>query len=397
MTHTSRSTVLAGTILAMSLTARAQTPTPAGATPSRLDLVSQRMQEFVNAGEIAGAVTLVARADQTVHLDATGWADIAAKTPMQADTIFWIASMTKPITAAAVLMLQDEGKLAIDDPATKYLPELRGLKTADGASASVTLRHMLTHTSGLAENTPEELAAAGTLAELIPLFASRPVQFSPGSKWQYCQSGINSLGRIVELVSGKSLPEFLDERLFAPLGMKDTAFYLTAAQLPRLAKSYRHAGGRIEETPVFFLSGRSPTDRARYPAANGGLFSTAPDYSRFARMVLNGGVIEGRRYLTPDSVRLMTTLQTGDLETGFTGGNGWGLGWCVVREPQGVTAALSPGSFGHGGAYGTQAWLDPVKGLAYILMVQRADFPNSDASDVRRAFQDAAAAALARE
>jgi CubicO group peptidase (beta-lactamase class C family) len=143
------------------------------------------------------------------------------------------------------------------------------------------------------------------------------------------------------------------------------------------------------------LYGKSATSRDRFPAANGGLFSTARDYYRFCQVFLNAGSLDGRLYLKPESVRLMTRIQTGALKTGFTEGNGWGLGCCVVRDPQGVTAMLSPGSFGHGGAYGTQAWVDPEKKRIYILLVQRADFPNSDASGVRRAFQEAASSSLA--
>ena len=314
---------------------------------------------------------------------------------MRPDTIFWIASMTKPITATAVLMLQDEGKLSVDDPVEKYLPEFKGLKTADGKPARVTIRHLLTHTSGMGEISPDEARGIKNLAGLIPLYVAKPVQFEPGTKWAYCQSGINTAARIVEVVSGVPFDEFVERRLFGPLGMKDTTFYLTEEQLPRLATSYRRTDkGELEAAEVRILYGKTPTSRDRFPAANGGLFSTAPDYARFCQMILNGGELDGRRYLKPESVKLMTAVQTGDLKTGFTAGNGWGLGWCVVREPQGVTAMLSPGTFGHGGAYGTQAWIDPVKKRIYILMVQRANFPNSDASEVRRAFQEAAASAL---
>jgi CubicO group peptidase (beta-lactamase class C family) len=150
----------------------------------------------------------------------------------------------------------------------------------------------------------------------------------------------------------------------------------------------------VSPTAVGILYGKAPTSRDRFPAANGGLFSTARDYSRFCRMILNGGELDEKRYVKPESVKLMTSVQTGDLKTGFTPDNGWGLGWCVTREPQGVTAMLSPGTFGHGGAYGTQAWIDPVKKRAYVLMIQRADYPNSDASEVRKAFQEAATAAM---
>src|SRR5665213_2496700 len=232
--------------------------------------------------------------------------------------------------------------------------------------------------------------AARTLAELIPHFAEKPLQFEPGSKWQYCQSGINTLGRIVEIVSGKSYPEYLQEKFFDPLGMKDTTFYPNKEQIPRIAKSYKVVDGKLEETPNYFLQGREPDSRERYPAANGGLISTASDYGRFLQMALNQGELDGKRYLKAETVKQMTTVQSGNVKTGFTPGNGWGLGWCVVREPQGVSAALSPGSYGHGGAYGTQAWIDPRKGLVFVLMVQRSNFPNSDGSDIRAAFQGAA-------
>ena len=168
---------------------------------------------------------------------------------MRPDTIFWIASMTKPITATAVLMLQDEGKLSVDDPVEKYLPEFKDLKTADGKPARVTIRHLLTHTSGMGEISADEARAITNLAGLIPLYVAKPVKFEPGTKWVYCQSGINTAARIVEVVSGMSFDEFVERRLFGPLGMKDTTFYLTEEQLPRLATSYRRTDkGELEAT-----------------------------------------------------------------------------------------------------------------------------------------------------
>jgi CubicO group peptidase (beta-lactamase class C family) len=359
--------------------------------PGALPAVGRQMNRLIDAHEIAGAVTLVATPDKVVHLDATGKADIAEARPMRPDAIFWIASMTKPITATAVLMLQDDGKLSVDDPVEKYLPEFARLKTTEGEPARLTIRHLLTHTSGMGEISPNEAREIKDLAGLIPLYVAKPVQFEPGSKWAYCQSGINTAARVVEVVSGLPFDAFLDQRLFGPLGMKDTTFYLSNEQLPRLAKSYRKTSqGELEAAEVRILNGKSPTSRDRFPAANGGLFSTATDYARFCRMILRGGELGGRRYLKPESVKLMTSPQTGTLKTGFTKGNGWGLGWCVVREPQEVTAMLSPGTFGHGGAYGTQAWIDPITERIYILMVQRENFPNSDASEVRESFQRAA-------
>jgi CubicO group peptidase (beta-lactamase class C family) len=353
--------------------------------------IARAVQDSIAKEQIAGAVTLVATPDKVLHLAAAGEADRAAHKPMRPDAMFWIASMTKPITAAAVLMLQDEGKLSVDDPAAKYLPELARLKTADGKPAQPTLRHLLTHTSGMAEATQEESLSAHTLADLIPHYAEKPLQFSPGAKWQYCQSGINSAGRIVEVVSGQSLPDFLRQRLFVPLGLKDTTFYLSREQISRLATPYRNVDGKLQ--PAHVIADYDWARTNRYPAANGGLYSTAADYARFCQMLLNQGTLGGKQYLTPAAVGRMATIQTGDIKTGFTSGNGWGLGCCVVRQPQGVTAMLSPGTFGHGGAYGTEAWIDPVKRVIYVLMVQRANFLNADASDLRRAFQTAAAAA----
>ncbi|MEZ5404311.1 MAG: serine hydrolase domain-containing protein [Bryobacteraceae bacterium] len=355
------------------------------------ETIESKMREMIAAGEVPGAVTLVATRDGITHFAATGKDGPNGK-KLRKDAIFWIASMTKPITGAAILMLEEDGKLSTDDPVSKFIPEFANLKTPSGRPANVTLKHLMTHSSGLAEANAAESAAAKTLADLIPAVLSKPMQFEPGAEWKYCQSGINTLGRIIEVASGMSYPEFLEKNLFRPLGMKDTTFYLRPNQLSRLTTpARREENGALVAAEIRLLAGKPPTSTDRYPAANGGLFSTAGDYARFARMILNHGALDGRRYLKPESVKKMTTVQSGNLKTGFTPGNGWGLAWCVVREPQGITAMLSPGTHGHGGAYGTQAWIDPVKGRAYILMVQRANFQNSDASPVRMAFQQAAA------
>jgi len=374
---------------------RISKPTKNPETPPAIPAISDRLRESIAAHEIAGAVTLVATPDRIVHLDATGNAALNPSEPMRTDSIFWIASMSKPILGTLILMLQDEGLLSVDDPVEKYLPEFKGLKTADGKPAQITIRHLLTHTSGMGEITADQARACTTLASVTPFYVAKPVAFTPGSKWVYCQSGINTGGRIAEVVTGEPLDKLLKRRLFDPLGMHDTTFYLTKEQLPRLAKSYRRTDkGELEATDIRFLNGKSPTSTDRFPAPNGGLFSTASDYARFCQMVLRGGELDGQRYLKPETVQLMTTIQTAGLKTGFTEGNGWGLGWCVVRQPQGITGSLSPGSFGHGGAYGTQAWIDPGRKLIYILMVQRANFPNSDASKVRKGFQETASDAL---
>ncbi|HLW64048.1 MAG TPA: serine hydrolase [Gemmataceae bacterium] len=368
---------------------------PAQSAPADVAAIRDRMHTYIAANEIAGAVTLVATPDGILHLDASGNAVAEPAEPMKTDAIFWIASMGKPIMGTLIMMLQDEGKLNVDDPVAKYLPEFKDLKTADGKPAQLTIRHLLTHTSGMGEISAGQSRNCKTLADVIPLFVAKPVAFPPGSKWVYCQSGINTAGRIAEVVTGEPLDKLMQTRLFDPLGMKDTTFYPTEQQLPRIAKSYRQTESGLVAVATPFLNIKNPSARDHFPAPNGGLFSTAPDYARFCQMVLRGGELDGKRYLKPETVKLMTTIQTGDLKTGFTPGNGWGLGWCVVREPQGITAMLSPGSFGHGGAYGTQAWIDPAKKLVYVLMVQRANFPNSDASEVRKGFQEAASAALA--
>ena len=361
----------------------------------KLGEIPKQMKSFVDRKEIAGAVTLVATPGKVVRVDSVGHADVSSNRAMTPDTLFWIASMTKPVTGVAVMILAEEGKLSLDDPASKYVPELGRMKMKDGAPAkAITIKHLMTHTAGLPENTGQETGRAKMLQDLVAAFATKPMQFEPGTKWQYSQTAINSLGRIVEVISGKRFEDFIDERIFKPLGMPDTTFYPSAEQQKRLATSYRYEGGQLTPTDVFIFAGRDLSDRNRVPLANGGLFSTAGDYGRFARMLLNDGTLDGKQVLKPESVKQLSAVHSGDHQTGFTPGNGWGCCVCVVRKPENVTAALSPGSYGHGGAYGTQAWIDPVKKVAYVLMVQRANFPNSDASDVRKAFQDAAAGAM---
>jgi CubicO group peptidase (beta-lactamase class C family) len=325
---------------------------------------------------------------------------------MREDNLFWIASMTKPMTAVAVLMLQDEGKLSIQDAVEKHLPECKGqMLLAARTNGQVilkqparptTIRDLLMHTAGLNADAPE----AGrdlTLAERTLAYALQPLQFEPGSKWQYSNPGINTLGRIVEVAAKQPYAEFMAQRLFRPLGMKDTTFWPTSSQARRLAKSYSPGPNNqgLVETNIFFVRG-ALSDRNRTALPAGGLFSTARDVAKFYQMMLNGGTAGGKVYLQPQTARLMTTTQSGDLKTGFTDGMSWGLGFQVVKQPVGVTAMLAPGTFGHGGAYGTQSWGDPATGRIYILMIQRARMQNGDASAIRQAFQQAAADALAR-
>jgi len=380
-------------------------PTESGLDARRLKEIPRQLRRFVEDGTIAGAVTLVARHDRVASLEVVGQADLAANQPMRPDHLFWIASMTKPITATAVLMLRDDGKLSLDDPVEKYLPEFKNpwmiesrssdTVTVRRAPRPITLRDLLTHTSGLGDVPAPRPDCS--LAELVMAYAQQPLQFPPGSKWEYSNAGINTLGRIVEVVSGQPYAGYLERRIFRPLGLEDTTFWPSQKQLKRVAKSYqpRPNGSGLEEVSVYFIQGNL-SDRRRTAFPAGGLFSTAPDLARFYQMVLNGGTWKGERLVSADSVSLMTRTQTGDLKTGFTDGMSFGLGWAVVKEPTGVTGMLSPGTFGHGGAYGTQAWIDPKQDLILILMIQRAKLPNADASDVRRAFQAAAVAAAIR-
>jgi CubicO group peptidase (beta-lactamase class C family) len=366
--------------------------------------VAVAMQEMIAKNEIAGAVTVIVDKDKVLHLDTSGFANVEARKPMAPDTLFWIASMTKPVTGVAILMLQDEGKLKVSDPVSKYIPEFARLKTPSGKPANLTITQILTHTSGLGEAGGPGAKEAKTLADLVPLWLAAPMQYEPGEKWKYTQSGINAAGRIVEVISGMSFDAFLQKRLFDPLGMKDTTFYPTDAQRARLVTAYakNKESGALE--PVAPRPEFGPRDRP--PQGNGGLYSTGPDYAKFCQMLLNGGTVDGKKFLSAEAINFLSTPQTGDLPTGFFqndtfgqhGKNyGWGIGTCVLRVPhEGVASMLSPGSYGHGGAWGTQAWIDPTKGVAYVLMVQRANFPNSDASDVRRAFQQAASDALAK-
>ena len=389
-------------LLSVGLASAEPVPQATGLDPAKLAAVPQRMQEFVEKGEIAGAVTLVARHGQVAQLAAVGKADLASGRGMQADDLFWIASMTKPLTAVCVLMLADEGRLSIEDAVEKHLPEFGEQWVVSEFAAErrvlvksprpITIRDLLTHASGLGDVKSPRIHS--TLAELCMAYAREPLFFAPGTKWSYCNSGINTLGRIVEIVSGQPFAEFMQQRLLGPLGMKETTFWPTEAQAARLAKSYKpDASGRLAEIELFYTKGPLP-DRARTPLPAGGLFSTASDMARFYTMMLAGGTLDGRTFLKKETAAAMTRTQSGELRTGFVDGMSWGLGFQVVREPTGVTASLSPGSFGHGGAYATQSWADPRRDMIFILMIQRAGLKNGDASDMRAALQEAAVAAL---
>jgi CubicO group peptidase (beta-lactamase class C family) len=369
--------------------------------PDRFAAVAPRMAEFVDKGEVSGVVTLLATKDRILYLNAVGKTDLAKDRKMRTDDIFWIASMSKPITAVCVAILADERKLNFDDPLAKHLPEFAGLTVSQNGetvkpSRPVTLRDVMTHTAGFGEMTDREPHL--TLAETSVRLSKQPLRFQPGSRWAYSTAGIDVLGRVVEVASGMPFDEFLQRRVLDPLGMKDTSFWIAPEKESRWAHSYRWNAqtGKLEETTIPYLYKTAVTDRARPPLGGAGLFSTAEDVARFYRMMLNQGSLDGKRILNPGTVAEMTREQTGALTA--RPGMPWGLGFCVVVDPTKMAAnsVLSPDSFGHGGAFSTQSWADPAKNLIWIVMFQRDGKGNPDNSDVRIAFQDAAAKGLAQ-
>ena len=360
----------------------------AGELRATLPLV---LQTFVDARVISGGVVAVTDAENTLFETATGFTSLRPQQAMPAGTSFYLASITKPMTATAFMRLVEAGEVSLDAPVSDYLPEFKDLKGPDGGSVVVTVRHCLTHTSGLND---DRESAAGTLAEFVREMASRPVHFAPGSRWQYSR-GLDVIGRIAEVTTGLSYEDFMRKQLFEPLGMDHTDF--GPPPDGQVAMPYRLVPGTggLEPTPMDDLRLGSFTPfRPRWAVPSAGSFSTAADLAKFARFLLNRGRANDRQLLSEESVAELTRLQTGDLTTGFTPGNGWALGFCVVRSPQHVTRDVSPGTFGHGGVYGPQFWVDPEAGLAQIILFERSDIGNADGSDVREAVHAAARRAV---
>ncbi len=363
------------------------------------EAIRKGMQRFVDEGQVSGLVALVGDAGGVVAVEAIGQRDLASDRPMEPSTIFRVMSLTKPITAVAVMMLVDEGKVRLDDLVEQHLPEFRGQKLYAGFAGDrpklvptprpITVRDLLTHTSGLPDTPPPGYTDLDnhpdfTLAEAVKVIAGRPLSFPPGTKWAYSNAGMSTLGRLVEVVSGKPFDAFLQERLFVPLGMVDTTFYPTPEQMNRVAIVYDRKDGKLVEMP---FSRSAPNPAKNRPSPAGGLFSTAEDLARLYQMMLNRGTLGDHRSLTETSVAEMTRLQTGDLKCGFVDGMGFGLGWGFVKVPQGVTASLPSGTFGHGGAYGTQGWADPKGKRFVVLMIQRVGLRNADDTPMRRELQ----------
>jgi len=353
------------------------------------------LQPFVDSRSLAGAVALVATKDRVLAVESVGFADIAAGRPMTDDAMFWIASMSKPITAAAVMVLVDEGTVSIEDPVEKHLPEFRGQMVAvyqDDTTRllrqprhPITVRNVLAHTSGLPfASSIEQPTLDGRSLEMATVsYALTPLLFEPDTKYLYSNAGINTAGRIVEVVSGMPFERFVEERLFRPLGMVDTTFWPDEDQLKRLAKSYRPKSDAtapsLEETSIRQLRYPLSDRAARHPMPAGGYFSTAADVGRFCRMLLGGGELDGRRVLSEQAVRQMTSRHTP----------------AEIKEGYGLGFTVNGASFGHGGAHATNMTIDPNTGLATVWMVQHAGFPGNGGT-AQGQFQQAATAAFAR-
>jgi len=395
----------------------AATPQSVGIAPARLERLHHGMQALVDRHEAGGIVTLIAREGKVVDVHASGFQDVESRTPMRADTLFRIASMTKPITSVAVMMLYEEGKLLLTDPVSKFIPAFKSQKVqpagpdapAEPAPArrDATIRDLLSHRSGLTygflnggavgnayrkSNVPDGLAQTSlTLAQAMDALAAQPLVSQPGAAFNYSLS-TDVLGRVVEVVSGQTLDAFFRERIFTPLGMNDTGFEVPAAKWSRLATVYSPdgAGGirPMKDPETFGNTVMSPIDWYKAPktyfSGGAGLVSTARDYARFAQMLLNGGTLDGARLLGPKTIELMTTSHTSDIQAGPLVGAGaqFGLGFRVVTDVGATQTLGSNGIYGWSGIYGTVFWVDPGEKLVAIMLVQR--YPGSP---VANAFQ----------
>ncbi len=371
-------------------------PEAAGMNRARLARIPVRMKEFVDAGKTAGVVTLVARHGHAASLEAVGYQDLESKTPMRTDTVFRLASVTKPVTCAGIMILVDEGRLSLIDPAEKYLPEFKGLKlnpcgTLAGyncalltPSRPVNILDLMTHTSGLPGTAPGGDAPPNTLAERVAAVSRATLLFEPGTAWNYSNIGIAALGRIIEIVTGQPYDRFLDERIFRPLEMKDTFFFVPPDRANRVASVYTYETDGLKRVSL---------PPPKFPAPEGGLFSTAGDMARFHQMLLNKGTLNGQRILSAAAVEAMTSSQTGSMKAGFAPGVGHGFGFEVVRETAGTFRYNSIGSYVKGGAYRTYGWVDPAKDLVGIIFMQRTN-GGGDVADEINSFMAMAAAAI---
>lgn len=379
---------------------QATKPEEVGLSSERLQRIHQTVQRHIDGHDISGAVTLVARKGRIAHFEAHGVLDLESKKPMVKDGLFWIASMSKPITGVAILMLLEEGKIRLNDPVSKFIPEFKGLKVAvmqerpAGGPASpgtpplfytvpaareITIQDLLTHVSGLASGgaaSGAEVAKVARkpgekLADYLPRLGTTPLDFQPGSRWSYSPgAAFDTLGRIVEIISDQTFDQFLRQRIFEPLGMGEAFFHPSADRLPRVATTYHRADGELRK-----VDSSNRLANTTYFSGAGGLMTDAGDYLQFGQMLLDGGQLNGKRLLSPKTVEMMASVFAPDTLPGRARGRGFGLSVQVVSDPIAAGYRVSAGSFGWDGAFGTHFWVDPKEKVVGILMVQ-TDNPN---------------------
>jgi CubicO group peptidase (beta-lactamase class C family) len=378
------------------------------------------LQAMVDRHVISGAVALVADRDKAIDLEAVGYSSLATHEPMRSDDLFWIASMTKSITATGLMMLVDEGKVNVDDAVEKYLPEFKGQMVVDEKDPShrahpprhpITIKECLTHTSGLIRANDPKATRAYSLEKNVAGYASVPLIREPGTKFEYNNCGISTAGRIIEVVSGMSYAEFMQRRVFDPLGMTQTTWWPTAEQAKRLARSSRltadktgledvqldkgltpkgiaKLGEGVSVPPEMladFGGGKIPDYAHHFAEPAGGLFSTAADLTTFCRMLLSGGVHQGKRLLSEKAVAQMTSVKTDGIPVNPQ--EGYGLGWFIkIRADEGPAV----GSFGHRGARKTVMWVDPAHQLVMVLLVESFDLPGNAQKELYTSFFTAA-------
>lgn len=389
-------------------------PEEVGLSSERLARVRVAMQRYVDKGLVPGVVTMVARRGKVVHLEAVGSRDAESKAPMTTDTIFRIASMTKPIASVALMMLYEEGHFLLSDPIAKFLPEFTNMKVAVPASGEdrvgqpyklvpaarpITFKHVLTHTAGFAnsyrgitlpeftKNFQQARKPGDTVGDAVKRLATLPLNFHPGDAWEY-GNATDVVGRLVEVISGMTLDEYVQKKIFAPLKMTDTHFYLPQSKLDRFAAVYQpdeKNGNKIKLLEAPTAESRYVKEPHVYFSGAGGLVSTAADYVRFHQMMLNGGELDGARILGRKTVELMTANHTGDLPVWLSGpGYGFGLGYSVVKDVGQAAIPSSVGQYGWGGAFCTYFWVDPQEEMIGIMMTQVIPYTHIN---IRQEFQ----------
>lgn len=388
-------------LFSLSLPASAETPASGlpmadpesvGMSSQRLERIDDFMQRYIDADMVAGTVTLVARKGKVVHFQAQGMKDVERGQEMTTDTIFRMASMTKPIASVALMMLYEEGWFQLDDPIADWLPEFSNMmievENADGstrlepAQTPINFTHILTHTAGLMNSYRGDIARYSQvsqvqgdedLASWTERLATLPLRYEPGTRWEY-SAATSVVGRLVEVISDQDLDTFLRERIFEPLQMHDTHFYLPPEKVDRFATLYGpnpEDDNRMMLTEVGDANSRYVAEPTTFFSGAGGLVSTAHDYIRFQQMMLNGGELDGVRLLGPKTVELIFANHTGDLPLWLSGpGMGFGLGYSVVLDRAVAHTSDTEGSVSWGGAFGTLFWIDPAEELVAIVLTQ---------------------------